>query len=405
MGLLALLPFGTSGCFDRQELEQQAFVSVLGLDKAPGNLLDCTFRIAQPSNPSGGGDKGGMEPLAGKEPVTIRARSISEAMVLASGSIERTITFSHLSLIILGADLAKSGVRQYVEPLTRYREFRRTVPVSVSTTTAKDVIDAFQPMLDTSITRIADGIALVSQRSGIAPMCRIQDLMAGMEQPHENAIAPLYGMNQYVSKQEQQLPDKANVDYQPGGVERLGGNPVDWMGAAVFQSDRVVDTITGEDNIYLRLLQGSVRHAMLNLEDPNNPSQPVGIELHKERPATYRVTLGNPVKIRVLLPLDVDVVGIASGIDYSDRRIRMQFQQDLKKQFDQHAEALLDRLLRKDQSDVVPISRAIRGQFSTYAKFADYPWEDHLKTAEISVDSDIHVRRFGVQIESIQKKG
>lgn len=404
IAVLAAIPFGTSGCFDREELEQQAFVSVLGVDAAPDNLVDCTFRIAKPANPSPGGDKGGMKPLAGKAPVTIRAGSISEAMVLASGSIERTVTFSHLSLVILGSDLAKHGVRQFVEPLTRYREFRRTVPVAVANGTAKEVIDAFQPMLETSVTRIESGVDLVSQRSGIAPLCRVQDLMAGMEYPHQDAIAPLYSINEYVSKGDQTLPDDPNLSYQAGKVQRLGGNPVDWMGGAVFKSDRVVDTIDGEQSIFLRLLQGGVHHATLNLKDPNNPLQSVGLELHKERPATYLVKLGNPVRIQVKLPLDVDVVNVASGIDYSDRSVRMRFQDSLNKQFNQHCEQLLSRLLRQDQADVVPVSRAIRGKFSTYGKYVAYPWEERLKTAEISVQADVHVRRFGVQIESIQTK-
>src|SRR5579875_3550102 len=100
--MIAAVPFATTGCFDRQELEQQAFVVKLGLDAAPGGLIDCTFRLAMPVNPAAGGKKGGKEPLAGAVPVTFRAHSINEAMLLANSSIERTISFSHLTNIVFG---------------------------------------------------------------------------------------------------------------------------------------------------------------------------------------------------------------------------------------------------------------------------------------------------------------
>ncbi|EJY55782.1 germination protein, Ger(x)C family [Alicyclobacillus hesperidum URH17-3-68] len=402
VGWICGVPMFVGGCYDRQELEQQAFVSVLGVDAAPGNLIDCTFRIAQPINPSGGGSKGGMEPLAGKEPVTVRARSISEAMVIAGGSIERTVTFSHLSLIVFGSDLAKKGIQPYIEPLTRYREFRRTVPVSVAVGQAKDVIDAFQPMLDTAITRIADGVALVSQRTGVAPVCRIQNLIDGMENPHEDAIAPLYSLNQYVKGSS--LPDKPGLSYEAGTVERLGGNPVDWMGAAVFRGDKLVDTLTGEDCIYLRLLQGGVHHATLNLSDPEDPSRDIGLELHKERPAEYRVSLTNPVKITASVPMDVDVINISSSRNYVDPTARAHLEKELDQQVSTRMQSLLKRLLVADQTDVVPVSKAIRGQFSTYQQFAAFPWEERLQNARINVRADIHVRRFGVQTEPVHQR-
>ncbi|MDI9260027.1 Ger(x)C family spore germination protein [Alicyclobacillus sendaiensis] len=402
LGLALFAPWATTGCYDRQELEQQAFVSVLGIDKAPGGLIDCTFRIAQPVNPTGASSRSGAQPLAGKEPVTVRARSIPEAMMIANGSVERSITFSHLSLIVFGEDLAKEGVEPYIEALTRYREFRRTVPVSVSKGKASESMKAFQPMLDSAITRIADGVALVSQRTGIAPVCPIQYLIDGMENPHEDAIAPIFAVNQNVQKGE--MPDTPGLSYRAGEVRREGGNPVDWMGAAVFHEDRMVDEVTGTDCLYLRLLQGGVHHATLTLQDPEDPSRDIGLELHKERPAEYQVKLSNPMIITAHVPVDVDVINISSTRNYADPAARQKLEAELDKQVSERMERLLKRLLVVDQADVIPVSKAIRSQFMTYQQFAAFPWEEKLKTAKIRVEVQIHVRRFGVQLEPIEKK-
>nr|WP_326492674.1 Ger(x)C family spore germination protein [Alicyclobacillus dauci] len=402
---ICVAPLAVTGCYDRQELEQQAFVSVLGVDKAPGGLIDCTFKIAQPISPSGGAggaSGGGEQPLASKTPVTVRAHSIYEAMLLANGSIERTLTFSHLTLIIFGSNVAKSGVLQYIQPLTRYREFRRTVPFAVADGEAKDIIQTFQPMLDTSTARVNDGISLLANRIGLIPNCRLHDLAAALENPHEDVVAPMYGVNKFV-KDNKSLPDDSSISYEAGDVRRSGGNPVDWMGGAVFHGDKVVDFVNGEDSIYLRLLEGELDHARLDFQDPTNKQQNIGVELHKEGRAHYDVSLGNPVQIRVNVPVDVDVVNVSSGIDYSQTQPRAKLEKSLSDQLNQRLEGLLHRLLVTDHADVIPVSRYIRAQFPTYQAFQSYPWLTRLKTANIIVNSDIHVRRFGVQIEPLHE--
>lgn len=400
--MMLMIPFGLSGCYDRTELEQQAFVSVLGIDKAPQGLIDCTFRFAQPVNPTGSSSQGGTEPLAGKEAVTVRAHSIDEAMILVSGSIERSITFSHLTFLLVGSDLAKEGIIQYIQPMLRYREFRRTVPIALSKQPAQDVIQALQPMLDTSVAKVADGITLVSNRTGLLPRCRLQDLITAFEVPHQAALVPLYSVNQYVSDKESKLPQDGSISYQAGKIQRTGGNPVDWMGGGVFKGDKLVDLISGEDAFYLRLLQGGMYHAKIDLRDPKHPKQNIGIMLHKEGTSHYDISLVQPLQVHISMPIDVDVTNISSGEDYSDPAKRTMLEKGLSDQVNNHVQTLLHRLMVSDKADVVPVSRYIRGKFGTYQAFANYPWIDRMKTASIVVDAKVKVRRFGVQVEPIQ---
>lgn len=400
--VIAMIPFLATGCYDRQELEQQAFVSVLGIDKAPGGLIDCTFRFAQPVNPTGTSSQAGSEPLAGKESLTVRAHTINEATVLASSSVERSITFTHLSFLLFGSELAKQGISPYLQTLTRYREFRRTVPFAVSQEKAQEIMASMKPMMASSISKIADGITMESRRTGMMPPCRLQDLITSMEVPHQDTVAPLYSINHYVSSKDSSLPDGAKVSYQAGDIPRKGGNPVDWMGGGVFRGDKLVDMLSGEDVFYLRLLQGGMDHAKVELNDPNHPKQKIGLMLHKEGAARIFISLHQPMRVRILMPIDVDVVNIASGHDYTTRASRLQLQKSLSAQVDKREERLLHRLLVTDQADVIPLSQHIRGQFGTYRAFANYPWYQSLKKAKVTVQSDVQVRRFGVQIEPLQ---
>ena len=259
--LMCALCTCVTGCYDRQELEQQAFVTALGIDKAPGNMIDFTLRFALPQNPAGGGGAGSSAdtPLAGKAPVTYRAHSVTEALLIANSSVERQVSLTHLTNIIFGKSLAQEGLKPTMQVLVRYREFRPTILVSVADGTAREVLANQKPMLDKTSGRLADGIALTSQRTGLVPVAYLQDLHRFVEGEHSGGVLPLFSVNQKVKDDpqgEQGVKDGQDV-FQPGQVPRAGGDPVEWLGAAVFHHDQLVGVLNGRESIQLQFLRGS----------------------------------------------------------------------------------------------------------------------------------------------------
>ncbi len=428
--LLSGGPFALSGCYDRQELEQQAFVTTLGLDKAPDGQLDCTFRIAVPVNPASGSSK---EDSKKNGPITIHARSVSEAMLMANTSLERTVTFSHLAGIIFGQKLAESGVVDALRPLVRFREFRQTVSVSVSKGTARDVIANFHPVLEQSAGRINDSIAIVGKRTGLFPVAYLHDLTSTLETPHEGLCTPLYAMNHYAKATDGAASDTTSEDSSSSGtpssegqsdkssgrseqsgkkqdvtrrgageIVRSGGNPVDFAGAAVFRGDRMVDALNTRQALLFSLLHGGLQNGKFDFDDPFKPAADLGVALHSERMPTILVNLTHPVRIRIRLPLDADIINVESGYNFATPSAQLRLEKSMEKQLNAEETALLERLLVRDRSDCVPVSRYIRPKFATYPSFAAYPWEKQMQHAIIDVQSEIHVRRFGTQVEPLQ---
>lgn len=131
-------------------------------------------------------------------------------------------------------------------------------------------------------------------------------------------------------------------------------------------------------------------------------SDDIGLTLHKEHAPRFKVDLSNPVTISVAVPIDADVINIASGKDYSSDQGRQQLEATLDSKFNARLTALLHRLLVDDEADVIPVSRYIRGQFSTYQQFDAYPWAKKVQDAKIVVRTNLHIRRFGVQTEPLR---
>ncbi|WP_051662927.1 Ger(x)C family spore germination protein [Alicyclobacillus macrosporangiidus] len=391
----------TSGCYDRKELEQQAFVTTLGIDKAPDGLIDCTFRIALPENPAtSSGGKGGGTPLAGTGPVTFRGHNIVEALTIANSSVERTMSLTHLGQVIFGEDLAREGLSDELQAMTRFREFRPSLYLGVAHGRAHDIIAADKPVLEHSPTRMPDSIADVGQRTGLFPIVSLHDFVTASSEHHMAAIMPIFSVNQAVKENPQGEQEEGGqpMSFSPGRVARSGGNPVEWMGAALFKEGKLVGTIDGQQAMLLAILQGRIKRPQMTLPDPLTKGQFLTLALKAERTPVYTVTLGDPMKIRVLVPIEADVATMKGSANYSLPQTRLRVEQALNEELAGRFTSVLQLLLNRYQCDVVPVSLHARHLFPTHQAYISYPWEDRLKDSDVQVNVRLHLRRFGVQL-------
>jgi spore germination protein KC len=400
---LVVAAMALTGCYDRQELESQAFVTALGIDSAPNGMVDCTFRFALPQTPSGGGSGSSSSdtPLAGKQPITYRAHSLTEALLIANSSVERQVNLTHMSHIVFGRQLAEQGLEPVMQAMVRFREFRPTIFVGVADGKAKEVLAAEKPMLDKSASRLFESVALTGERTGLIPVVYLQDLSRIVESHGAGGVLPLFSVNRSVEedpKGEGGVTGTGGDVFTPGKVPRAGGDPVEWMGAVVLRGDRVVGELSGRDTIELDFLQGRLRDTKLDFKDPLNPGQYVGLSIRRERPPNFAIRLENPLQVRVNVPLEADLLNVESGVDYSVPDNRRKLETALEQEMAKELTNLLTRLLHDEGADVIPVANHARAQFATHQQFLQYPWAAQLRTADIRVDVELRIRRFGVQM-------
>ena len=129
----------TTGCWDNRELDSLSIVTGVGIDssKEPGNL-DLSFQIASVQN--GSKKEGG-----GGEAAPYLIREAQDRFVL--GGIDalrygnsRQLFLQHNQVIIFGSDVAKSGVKPYLDSFMRNTETRMEVWVLVAKNDARSIL-------------------------------------------------------------------------------------------------------------------------------------------------------------------------------------------------------------------------------------------------------------------------
>jgi len=239
---MVCISFLLTGCWDYVEVDHMASVMAIGLDRIPGSeIILLTVQIASPegkgaSNQTGGG--GGVAYTV----MNCEGKSLSEAIRNLSTQSTRRISLAHCKLIVLGKDLAETGIGDIRDGLKRDREFRRTDWILTTDKTAKEILEK-----DIELEKVpARGLDLILQKfetTGRVLPIKFSDFFAQLNQEAQVSFTPLA-----------QLED---IDKQvTSQLEKAVGRPLDSEGkpktltigkTAIFKSLRMVGVLNEDD--------------------------------------------------------------------------------------------------------------------------------------------------------------
>lgn len=403
---LMLLLLFTPGCWDRRELEEQAFVEAIGVDQAKNRQMAVTFRISIPAKTGlgqsggGGGDGEGSPAQKSTLRTTVVAPNIPAAMVLASAYVNRELNLMHTKAIIFGESFAKQGISPVLNFLSRYREMRRNVIVCVAKGEAHQLIDANAPDLEKSYTRYWEGMMTLKGKLGLHPGTLFQNFISGLETA-EKTEAMIYLAQNAKSRDkdfnELEPPPsfrKGNLDIKAGDIPRLSGNPVEFLGTAVFKYDKLIDTLNFMETQAYLILNGTFQTGNFNIQDPGNKQNIITLEVKQGTPPMISVdTSEDPMQISEVLSLEGDLIAAEDILDTPDLEL-------LEKAFNEHIKevslAMLEKLQKKG-ADLVGYSQYAKRNFLTRQQWCDFGWSEKFKDAEISLNFEFRLRRTGLQ--------
>jgi spore germination protein KC len=147
--LTIVLMVPLTGCWDRREINDVAFILATALDLEPGGMFRVTMQV--PLAGQLGGPQGGGGGTGGDKTYYIDAdsgRTIREAIAKVQRHSARRLYSAHRRVIIIGEELARTrGIRETFEAIARYPENRITAYMIVARGKASDLLNA-KPSLE-----------------------------------------------------------------------------------------------------------------------------------------------------------------------------------------------------------------------------------------------------------------
>ncbi|NLM13136.1 MAG: Ger(x)C family spore germination protein [Epulopiscium sp.] len=392
MTCLLLMILFLTGCWDKIEIEEFAFVSVIGLDEGEYGKLRVTFQIA---NPQIGTSTNIQADEPSSDIITFLSEDLISSRDLASTSVARRLTFSHAKAIIVSEALAQSDkFFPMMEATQRERDIRRDINLIVCKENAAEFIRNNHPPFDIRASKYYEFIASRWQDVGFVPLSNL----------HRLSLRTLDNLGLFLVTYATTKPKDTKTNFESEGefiagqIDKLDENPLQMMGSAVFKEGKMIGKLTGDETRLSLILRPKVitNNILATFPDPLKEGEKISAKIVRgKNKIKITITDDYPI-IDVTVPLILSISSIPSQIDYVTDENKQEL---LKTSIQKRMEELTMNLIKKTQEEFggEPFlwSQIARRKFWLYEDFKKYNWPEKYKNAKITVKYDIKIEDFG----------
>lgn len=409
-GLVLALALLLGGCWDRKEIEDTAYVVSIGVDRADEREFLWTFRIVRAETlPVGmlSTAERGEDPMA-SEIITVRGSSLEQGIQLLQASSTRLVTLDQVRYIVFGEEMARAGLGPLVSQLLRHNEVRRNVGVAVTPGRAVDVLVQNRPVGEANPVKMMEGLLLVQRHAHLSPPVRLHHFYSRLLAPGADSLMPLIAINEMASEPPgADLPPMAGRSLQGGEFPRAGGNPVELAGTAVFRGDRLAGTLTVDETAALLALRGEMGKVYNSVPDPRDPQHQITFRIHQENKPQYRISFrGTRPVIQIKLLFEGEVLSVLGDTDYSLPPNRRALEEATARHLEgTNFKPLIAKVYGEWGADPAGLGHLYRMRFATFDDWVAYRWGDHVQEAEVTVEVELMIRRFGLLLGNPQHGG
>lgn len=259
-----------TGCWDADEITSLAVITGIGIDAATQpHRINLSIQVSPPGASGPGGSARGGSYL---RVLSIETESILEGIINLHGELRRRYFLSQLRFVVIGENLARSGISSVISGLLEATEIRGSVPLFVTYGSAEAVLRAHSGIGRTPSEDIANLLENVMH----SPTARKMTI--------NQAINILQGRGSELT-----MPI---LDLAPEALEAGDNQPADGVGqggerysevamarTAIFSRDRWIDTLDRFETNLLVLLLGEGTQAAISLPNPADPTEPLAIQI------------------------------------------------------------------------------------------------------------------------------
>ncbi len=276
------------GCQRTGELENQAYVLILGVDLLPEGGLRLTARVPKVGNSAPEGDKSG----GGSKYLTFAAEG--DGWAGAREALERAtprpLNLSHIVLLVISrAAASEDGCFDLLRQIAETPHLYTTARLVVCAGDAGEFIGGLQTVIGTQLSAELNAMLNHYANEGFIPESSLADFYYAGGSVYSDPVAAYATMSTAPRSEGADSPE-------PGGSAEAVPMQQRYEGAALFREGRFIGALGPEDTRLLGLIRGDI--GALTVDVDGSP-----VELTLQGGAKRRVDMGEG---GALLRVDMD---------------------------------------------------------------------------------------------------
>lgn len=405
-----LLVSSLTGCYDAQEVTENAYVYSIGMEKGVTNILRLTVQVPKmkASGGSGGSEGGGGSEKGGGdvETITVDCPTFYSGVNMINTFLSRQINYMHTRFLVFSESLAREGIETYINGFIRGRQIRRQIYVIIAKGSASEFLNENMAEVSSSLPKKQINIIDQGNNTGLFSEATYGEMLNDTKASYSQAIAILGAVNDESKYSEGEgtgkAPFKSGGDYYAGDLARKGGSKIEFMGTAVFDGEKMVEELNGDETRALLMVRNEYERGNFTINDPKNPDTAIVMDIRNQKSPSVEVRFneGIPV-VDVKVFLEGDILAIQSTIDYESKELKPILEEEFRKLIKDQ----IDKTIKKCQnvnSDVFKFGSVAAMHFLTIPEWEEYNWLSHFKDTQVNTEVNFTIRRTGTMLKSTE---
>jgi len=383
-----------TGCWSRREIENLGFATIVAIDKVEGSAeeIELSVQFAITAALSGGeqGGDGGGGSEAPVWTVSTRGKSLACAIQEMRSFVGKFPFWAHTRVIIIGEELARSGIGPVMDYFIRNRHFRHSTYVMVSEGPARDLLEVSPKLSLLPAELLAELNRMTRETSDSVSRTLLELMQSLVEEQTSELLLPL------LAAHKTPVTDEASPSPEKEETAKAETESLQFIGLSVFQDDKMIATLSPTESQGVLWLRGESNRGNVVVEVPGR-GLIVQRQVYGRRILRITETDGKP-QAKIIIFQDGDLVEHnIDQLELSPAAI-----EELDSLLSAHIKAVAEDALRKIQTelktDVIGIGERI---YRLYPRlYNSLSWQEYFPTMPIEVEVKASFRRTGELLQS-----
>jgi spore germination protein KC len=384
--LLIIAAAALSGCWDRRELNDLAIAVGLGLDSSE-NGIQITTQIVNPSEVAlQKGTPGYSTPVTS---FTVTERTTFEALRKLTTVAPRRIFPSHLRVLVIGESLARQGLKNVMDGISRDHEFRSDFYLIIAKgTSAKSVLEILTPIERIPANKMFVTLDMSSKFWAPTVKMQLDQFMSDLSDPTKEEV--LTGIR-IIGDQEEGEKKRNLSKSEPYALLK-------YSGVALIKGGKLKDWFNDDESKGYNYIMGNVKTTAGHVTCPNGGT--IAFEVIRTKSKIKGMIVEGKPKIVVDLSMEQNVGEVQCKIDLMKSENIKRLEEISEETLTKIMEAAIHKA-QDNKSDIFGFGEAIEDVNPKYWVKLRKNWDEYFADLDVTVNVHVQIRRLGSTNNSI----
>ena len=376
IAIILCLTIILSGCGYGDDVDNQAFVIAIGIDKGKSYPLRMTFVFANPSGINSDEEKSPASPSP--DTVTLEAPTPFSAVRKLDAIKSKNINLTHTKIVVFSEEIAKKGIGDFLSGFASSRDFRPNTYVCISSGSAEKYLTSVKPSHENFIEKYYDNI-MQKVASDKANEAYLYYLFFNVSNSSSGSLVPLSGVNEN-NLDEALAPftdgDDFSYEARAGEMVRKAKNKAEILGSAILRNDKMIGTLGSFNTDLARIIRGEYSPHDYSISYPGKSDFVTVRLIQQSNPdISSKITNDNAV-IDISVPVALEYID-AGKIGNSEKKSH-EFCRFLEKE-------LIHTAQNEYKSDFFGFGDKLKHHFPDMTAWEKFNWKEKFVSSQINI--------------------